>query len=169
MSWRSATILLALGMESMPPAMAQDATACLNRIQAMRDAVDCQNTAGYRNVTWHDGYTEFADGRRSSFLEARLNGPCPKYRTFHREIRTSFPSANTQIVRLKSISTRVAFDGRYSGDYTVSNMEYVCERRDGRWGIFSQTWLSRNDLVNENAAADFRRSGGYDRDLETEY
>ena len=140
----------------------------MNLVRQMRDAIDCQNTQLFGEVIWPDGHLVSSDGNRTRFADARLNGPCPKYRTYLREIRVLGASANRETVRLKSIATRVAFDGRYSGDYTVAKMEYVCERRKGRWAILSQSWLTRQDFLNQNAAAEFRRSGGYDSDPETE-
>ena len=160
-----------LGLCSMliaSPSVAQVSSPCLDLIYDLRDASDCQNTELYREITWFDGYSISVDGDRRDFADTQLNGPCPKYRTYLREIRMSSKSTDRATLRLKSITLKVAFDDRYSGDYTVAKMEYVCERREGRWAILSQRWLSRNDLINEQAAAEFHRNSGYEGNSEAD-
>ena len=133
----------------------------------MRDAADCQNTELYRQLYWQGATSIWPDGSEHAYADARLLGPCPEYRTYLREIEVAPIAGNRQTIHLKSISTRVAFDGRYSGDYTVSRASHVCERRDAEWRILSSTVHSRIDLVNEEAAVEFQRTGGWDGDLST--
>lgn len=133
----------------------------------MRDAADCQISELYHQLYWEGATSTWADGSEHAFADARLLGPCPKYRTYLREVEVGPIAGNRQTVHLKSITTRVTFGGRYSGDYTVSRVSHVCERRNSEWRILSSTVHSRNDLVNEAAAAEFRRTGGWDGDLST--
>ena len=159
------------GFALLQPAVAQAQTrnSCYDVVIALRDAGDCQNTELYRELYWPGATMRRVDGSTSLYEDARLNGPCPKYRTYLREIDSGPASGNRQSIRFKSIVTRVDVDGRYTGDYTVWKIEATCEKRDGHWRISSSVDFSRNDFVNEDAVNEFRRNGGYDGDPETDF
>lgn len=134
---------------------------CLSVVRAFTRASDCQETEAFQQAVWYDGFSERPGEGRHSWSAVSLNGPCPKYATTLREIRQSPVAGNRQRVRLKAITRRVAFDGRYSGDYSVTKETFVCERRNGHWRIFSQSVSSRNDGINQRAAEEFERTGGW--------
>ena len=161
------TSVCALALLQPSLAQAQALDSCYDVIVAMRDAGDCQNTELYRELYWPGASIRGVDGSTSLYDDARLNGPCPKYRTYLRDIDIGPVVGSRQSIRFKSIVTRVDFDGRYSGDYTVWKKKATCEQRDGEWRVVSSINFSRNDFVNEDAVNEFRRSGGYDGDPET--
>lgn len=165
----SAILFLALTTAQPAAAQFRPNANCYEVVVAMREAGDCQSSEAYHQLYWPGASAQLPDGSISLYENARLLGPCPKYRTYLREFEIGPVANNRQSVRFKSISTRVAVDGRYSGDYTVSEQEVTCEERGGEWRILSSIGFYRNDFVNEDAAEAFRRSGGYDNDPETEY
>jgi hypothetical protein len=135
--------------------------SCVRLIEAWRDAADCQENEAVERLTWPDGFTKWPGSGRGKWSDVGLFGPCPKYSTTLREWRRGPVRGNRQVVGVKAISRRVAFDGRYSGDYTVSRARYVCERRAGQWRIFSQEVTHRVDLIDRAAAKRFEASGGW--------
>ena len=115
--------------------------------------MDCQETEAIRGLVWPE-----AEGLYGLIM----TGPCPKYRTYVREVRVQPVVGNRQVVTLKAIVTRVTDyienGGSYTGDYSVLKMQYVCERRDNEWRVLSEETLSRVDGVNEAARQRFERT-----------
>lgn len=134
---------------------------CVQLIESWRDARDCQNTEAIELLTWPDGFTKWPRLGKGKWSDISMNGPCPKYRTTLREWRPGTVRGNRQIVGVKSITRRVDLEGRYSGDYMVAVLRYTCERRAGRWRIFSEEVTQRVDLINRAAAKQFAQSGGW--------
>lgn len=143
-------------------------STCLEAVQMQREATDMQWGTQFFEAVWPDGTTKWP-GRKANRW-ADIGGPIgggKKYHTYHREIRVSPIQNVRQTIRLKAIVTRVASDGRYSGDYTVNKITFRCESRSGEWRILDQIVHQRTDLVNLRAAAAFRASGGWDANAET--
>lgn len=136
--------------------------SCIRVIEAWRDAVDCQTNEAVPYLTWSDGFSQWPGREKGKWAAVSLSGPCPKYSTTLREWRPDPVAGNRQTIRLKVISRKVAFDGRYSGDYMVTKETFTCERRDGQWRIFSQEVTKRVDLINHAAARRFEATGGWD-------
>lgn len=144
------------------------AKSCLHVIEAKRWASDCQDTAVYRDMFWDDAYDTLLDGTRRDPRDAQLNGPCPKYRTYLREIEVGAVNGRRQSVDLKVITTRVNIHGQYSGDYVATKVSYVCERRDAEWRVLRRKFHSSEWFVNEDARQAFERSGAWGRNLEAQ-
>ncbi|WP_284124147.1 hypothetical protein [Parerythrobacter aestuarii] len=136
--------------------------SCMEAIKALRYAGDCQNNGLFHELYWPGAVRVAAGGEPSPFANARLFGPCPKYRTYLRDLRKAPVVGNRQTIRLKSIVTRVATDGRYSGDYSVFKVSYTCERRGKEWRVLRQDIFTRGDFVNARAATEFERTGGWE-------
>jgi hypothetical protein len=139
-------------------ASAAPLTSCVQVIEAWRDAVDCQTTEDIPYLTWPDGFSKWPGAERGKWSDISMGGPCGKYSTTLREWRPGPVYGDRQVVRVKSIIRRV--DGRYTGDYTVAKMRYTCQRRAGKWRIFSQEVTHRVDLTNQAAARRYRSDGG---------
>lgn len=142
---------LLLLMQTVSASAAPQA-GCVQLIESWRDAADCQNIQAIGQLTWPDGFTKWPGSAKAKWSDIGMNGACPKYRTTLREWRPEAVRGNRQIVRVKSITRRVALDGHYSGDYMVAKERYTCERRAGSWRIFSQEVTQRTDLTNRAAA-----------------
>ena len=126
--------------------------SCLDVIHAWRDAVDCQTSEAITSLTWDDGYTEWPTLGRDKWSDIKMSGPCPKYSTTLRELRVLPVTGTHQVISLKAIARRVDFDGKYYGEYSVSKVKYVCERRGGQWRILSQEVTKHTDLINKMTA-----------------
>lgn len=136
---------------------------CVRLIERLRDAGDCQTTEAVSSLTWADGFTKSQSSGRHNWPRAVMSGPCPKYSTTLKEWRPGRVRPGRQIVNVKAITKRVSADGRYSGDYSVSKIEYACERRGSVWRIYSEEVTHRIDSINPAAVTLFEKGGGWDR------
>ena len=142
-------------------------STCYDAIVAQKEATDMQWSTQFEESVWMDGTTKWPGTAALHWPEMGPRGGGRKYHTFHREVRQSPIRNSRQTIRLKAIVTRVSSDGRYSGEYSVNKVTYICEAREGEWRILNKIVHQRNDFVNEKAAAAFTESGGWDGDTET--
>lgn len=141
-------------------ASAAPLTSCVQVIEAWREAVDCQNTEDIPYLTWPDGFSKWPGSERGKWSDIRMGGPCGKYSTTLREWRPGPVHRGRQIVTVKAITRRADSYGRYSGEYTVTKLRYTCQRRAGKWRIFSQEVLHRVDLINRTVAKLYQSDDG---------
>ena len=147
------------------PALAY--STCSAAIEMQKDAADMQWSSQFQQSVWTDGTAKWPGKEATRWSEIGPRGGGRKYRTFHREVMQPPVRDREQTIQLKAIVTRVSSDGRYSGDYSVNKVTYICEARGGEWRILDQIVHQRNDFVNERAAAAFEESGGWDGVIET--
>jgi hypothetical protein len=158
----SKSVLIAIPLlASANPAIAAPRD-CLEVVHAWRDATDFQEVGNISDFTWEDGYSQWPGSEKTKWSAVNPSGP-PKYNTTLREIRVSPTKGARQSVRLKAITRRVdmnpdtgAFDF-YTGDYTVSKVNYTCERRSGQWKILWEVVTQRVDLQNKVAAQRYEK------------